>query len=56
MNEKNLVTVVIPTLNNTVGLEYLLNYFKNKPYEIVVVDNIPLCFDFVHIPIKTFKS
>lgn len=39
MNVKNIATVVIPTLNNTAGLEYLLNYFKNKQYEVVVVDN-----------------
>lgn len=56
MNVKNIVTVIIPTLNNITGLAYLLNYLKNKQYEVVVVDNIPLCFDFVHIPIKTFKS
>lgn len=39
MNVKKVLTVVIPTLNNTNGLTYLLNYFKNTQYEIVVVDN-----------------
>ncbi len=34
-----LLTVIIPTYNNTKGIEYLLNYFKNKQYEVVVVDN-----------------
>ena len=33
------LSVIIPTLNNKGGIKYLLNYFKNKPYEIVVVDN-----------------
>ena len=33
------VTVVIPTLNNINGLAYLLNYFKNTQYEVIVVDN-----------------
>ncbi len=33
------LSVIIPTLNNSKGLEYLLNYFKNKPYKIAVIDN-----------------
>jgi len=33
------LTVVIPTLNNTSGLDYLLNYFKNSDYEVTVIDN-----------------
>ncbi|MEK7633698.1 MAG: glycosyltransferase [Patescibacteria group bacterium] len=33
------LSVIIPTLNNVKGLKYLLNYFKDKPYKIVVVDN-----------------
>lgn len=33
------LTVIIPTLNNVNGLKYLLNYFKGKPYKVVVVDN-----------------
>jgi len=33
------LSIVIPTLNNVKGVKYLLNYFKNKPYKIVVVDN-----------------
>ncbi len=33
------LTVVIPTLNNVEGLNYILKYFKDKPYRIVVVDN-----------------
>lgn len=39
MKVKKVVTAVIPTLNNTNGLAYLLNYFKNTQYEVVVVDN-----------------
>jgi len=39
MNNK--VTVIIPTLNNIRGLKYLLHYFKDKPYKVVVVDNKP---------------
>lgn len=27
-----LLTVVIPTYNNTKGLQYLLDYFKDKNY------------------------
>jgi GT2 family glycosyltransferase len=38
MSENNL-NIVIPTLNNTAGLNYLLNYFKNKQYEIIVISN-----------------
>lgn len=36
---KSSLTVVIPTLNNVKGLGYLKNYFKNKNYDVVVVDN-----------------
>jgi len=36
---KNDLTVIIPTLNNVKGLHYLLKYFKDKPYKVVVVDN-----------------
>ena len=38
---KNDLTVIIPTLNNVKGLHYLLKYFKDKPYKVVVVDNKP---------------
>ncbi len=33
------ITIVIPTFNNITGLRYLLDYFKDKPYQIIVVDN-----------------
>ena len=33
------VSVVIPTYNNVKGLRYLLNYFKDKNYQVIVVDN-----------------
>jgi len=33
------LTVIIPNYNNTKGLRYLLSYFKEKPYKVVVVDN-----------------
>ncbi|MCX7881500.1 MAG: glycosyltransferase [Patescibacteria group bacterium] len=33
------VSVIIPTFNNINGLSYLLNYFKDKPYQVIVVDN-----------------
>jgi len=33
------LSVIIPTLRNTEGVEYLRNYFKNKPYKVIVVDN-----------------
>ncbi len=33
------LSVIIPTYNNVKGLEYLLNYFEDKPYKVVVVDN-----------------
>ena len=39
MNVKKGLTIVIPTLNNINGLSYLLNYFKDTQYEVVVVDN-----------------
>jgi len=36
---KTEISVVIPTLNNINGLNYLLKYFKNKPHQVIVVDN-----------------
>ncbi len=33
------ISVVIPTYNNFKGLNYLINYFKDKPYQVIVVDN-----------------
>jgi len=39
MEVKTDLTIIIPTLNNINGLAYLLNYFKNKQYEVVVIDN-----------------
>jgi len=36
---KSRLTVIIPTLNNVRGLRYLLRYFKDKPYKVVVIDN-----------------
>ena len=36
---KNSLTVIIPTFNNIKGIEYLENYFKNKEYQIIVIDN-----------------
>ena len=33
------LTVIIPNYNNAKGLEYLLSYFKEKPYKVTVVDN-----------------
>lgn len=35
------LTIIIPTYNNTRGLKCLLNYFRGKPYKVVVVDNQP---------------
>lgn len=32
-------SIIIPTLNNTAGVEYLLNYFKDRPHKIIIVDN-----------------
>jgi len=39
------LSIIIPTLNNTGGLAYLLNYFKNTQYK-VVVDNKKKNFGF----------
>jgi len=39
MKVKTNISVIIPTLNNVSGLDYLLNYFKDKSYKVVVVDN-----------------
>lgn len=37
-----LVSLIIPTLTNTSGLKYLLNYFSNKrDYQLVIIDNKP---------------
>lgn len=35
----NNTTLIIPTLNNIQGLAYLINYFKNKKYITIIVDN-----------------
>jgi len=35
------VTVIIPTLSNVKGLKYLINYFSDKPYPLVIIDNNP---------------
>jgi GT2 family glycosyltransferase len=35
------VSIIIPTLNNISGLKYLLSYFKDKRYQVIVVDNDP---------------
>lgn len=36
---KDKISIIIPTLSNIKGLKYLLNYFKDKIYKVVVVDN-----------------
>lgn len=36
---KTSLSIIIPTLNNIRGLEYLLSYFKNKSYKVIVVNN-----------------
>ena len=36
---KNKLSIIIPTLNNIKGLKYLLNYFKDKNYQIIIIDN-----------------
>ncbi|NMB92524.1 MAG: hypothetical protein GYA31_02790 [Parcubacteria group bacterium] len=36
---KNDLTVIIPTKSNQKGLEYLKGYFKDKDYQIKIVDN-----------------
>ncbi|MFN4213099.1 MAG: glycosyltransferase family 2 protein [Microgenomates group bacterium] len=36
---KSGISIIIPTFNNISGLRYLLNYFKNKDYQVIVVDN-----------------
>jgi len=33
------LSIIIPTFNNVKGLKYLLNYFKDKHYKVIVVDN-----------------
>ena len=40
------LTVIIPTLSNVNGLKYLLNYFRDKPYELIVIDNKKKNFGF----------
>ncbi len=36
---KTELSIIIPTLSNVKGLKYLLSYFKNKPYKVIVVNN-----------------
>ena len=38
----NNLSVIIPTYSNVSGLKYLLEYFKKKPYKVVIIDN---CLD-----------
>ena len=33
------LTIIIPTLSNVKGLEYLFDYFKDKSYTVAVIDN-----------------
>ncbi len=35
------ISIIIPTLSNKKGLESLLEYFSNKPYPIIIIDNDP---------------
>src|SRR3989338_9346499 len=35
------LSVLIPTLNNARGLKHLLEFFKDKEIQVVVVDNKP---------------
>ncbi len=35
------ISIIIPTLSNTKGLESVLEYFSNKPYTIIIIDNDP---------------
>ncbi len=35
------ISIIIPTLSNTKGLKYLLNYFSDKPYPLIIIDNDP---------------
>lgn len=46
------ITIIIPTSNNVQGLKYLLNYFKDKPYQLIVVDNQPS--DSKRLHVQTF--
>ena len=50
------LTVIIPTLNNTFGLKYLLNYFKDKPYQLIVVDNKPTSKKLESLKVGKFES
>ncbi len=36
-----MLSIIIPTLSNTGGLKYLLNYFQQTPYQIIIIDNQP---------------
>lgn len=36
---KTTTSVIVPTLNNIKGVNYLKNYFKEKPYKIIIIDN-----------------
>jgi GT2 family glycosyltransferase len=41
MKVKTNVSLIIPTLNNVNGLKFILNYFKDKDFKVIVVDNCP---------------
>lgn len=36
-----MISIIIPTLNNTNGLKYLLKYFQNFTHQLIIIDNQP---------------
>lgn len=35
------LSIIIPTLNNTLGLKKNLRHLKNLHYEVIIIDNQP---------------
>lgn len=53
---KYALTIVIPTLNNIQGLNYLKKYFKNKSFQVKIVDNSKKNLGFAAGVNKGFKN
>ena len=50
------ISIIIPTFNNVSGVNYLLNYFKDEPYQVIVIDNNPKIKKFKSLRFNEFKN
>lgn len=50
------VSIVIPSFNNKKGLNYLIDYFKDKDHQIIVIDNNTRINKITSSHLKNFKN